>query len=79
MTMLAAFQIHMHKLSGMDRFAIGSPAAGRVHRSFENTIGYFVNPLALVADMRDNPSFLEILDRLAKSYCGAVACLPFKL
>jgi hypothetical protein len=63
MTTLSAFQIHMHKLTGMDRFAVGSPAAGRRQRSLEGTIGYFVNPLALVADLSGNPTVPELLER----------------
>lgn len=63
MTTLAAFQIHLFNLSGQERFAVGSPASGRSHRSFENTAGYFVNPLALVADLSENPSFLDLLNR----------------
>jgi NRPS condensation-like uncharacterized protein len=63
MTTLAAFQIHMYKLTGMERFAVGSPAAGRRHRSLEGTVGYFVNPLPLVADLSGNPSVSELLER----------------
>jgi Condensation domain len=68
MTTLAAFQIHMYKLSGMERFAVGSPAAGRGERSLEGTIGYFVNPLALVADLSGNPTIAELLERYVYCY-----------
>jgi len=63
MTTLAAFQVHLSKLSGMERFAVGSPAAGRSDRSLEGTIGYFVNPIPLVADLTNNPTVSEILER----------------
>lgn len=66
MTTLAAFQVHMYKLSGMERFAVGSPAAGRGERSLEGTIGYFVNPLALLADLSGNPTVTELLERYNK-------------
>ena len=63
MTTLAAFQILMSKLSGMERFAVGSPAAGRSDRSLESTIGYFVNLLPLVADLSENPTVAQLLER----------------
>ncbi|KAL4522647.1 hypothetical protein Ndes2526B_g01009 [Nannochloris sp. 'desiccata'] len=78
MTTLAAFQIHMYKLTGMERFAVGSPAAGRGQRSLEGTIGYFVNPLALVADLSGNPTVAELLERLLSTFAlrEALAMLP---
>ena len=63
MTTLAAFQVLMTKLSGISRFAIGSPASGRAHLSLERTLGYFVNPLAISADLADNPSISSLLER----------------
>jgi hypothetical protein len=63
MSTLAAFQVHMYNLSGVERFAVGSPAAGRNDRSLEGTIGYFVNPLALVADLSGDPTVAELLER----------------
>ena len=63
MTTLATFQLLMWKLSGLERFAIGSPAAGRAHRSLEGTVGYFVNPLGLVADLSENPTISQLLER----------------
>jgi hypothetical protein len=79
MTTLAAFQIHMYKLTGMERFAVGSPAAGRRERSLEGTIGYFVNPLALVADLAGNPTISELLERVKTTTFNGLenASVPF--
>ncbi len=79
MTTLAAFQIHMYKLTGMERFAIGSPAAGRLERSLEATIGYFVNSLALVADLSGNPTVAEYLERVKTTVYNGLenASVPF--
>jgi len=63
MTTLAAFEILASRLSGMERFAVGSPAAGRGHRSLEGTVGYLVNPVALVADLSGSISVPELLQR----------------
>jgi hypothetical protein len=79
MTTLAAFQIHLYKLTGMERFAVGSPAAGRRQQSLEATIGYFVNPLALVADLSGNPTISELLERVKATVFNGLenASVPF--
>jgi len=63
MATLVAFQVLMSRLSGLEHFAVGSPAAGRSHRSLESTVGYFVNPLALVADLSGNPTVSDLLQQ----------------
>src|SRR5205809_1051609 len=47
MTLLAAFQVLLHRYSGQADFAVGSPIAGRVRAETEGLIGYFVNMIAL--------------------------------
>lgn len=66
MTTLAAFQLQMAALSGIDRFAVGSAAAGREHRSLEGTVGYFVNPIAVLADTSGNPTIVDFLQTLVR-------------
>lgn len=79
MTTMTAFQIQMARLSSMDHFAIGSPAAGRGHRSLERTVGYFVNPVALIADLSDNPTVPELLERVKSTTLSALqnSAVPF--
>ncbi len=64
MTLLAAFQTLMARYSGQSDFAIGSPIANRTRAEVENLIGFFVNNLALRADLSGDPSFAELLDRV---------------
>ena len=64
MTLLAAFQLLLGRWSGQDDFAVGSPAANRARAETERLIGYFVNMLALRADLSGNPTVRELLSRV---------------
>ena len=80
MTLLAAFQILLHRYSGQEDLLIGSPIAGRNRREVEGLIGFFVNTLVLRGDVRGNPSFRELLGRVRETALGAYAHqdLPFE-
>ena len=71
MTLLAAFQVLLHRYSGQDDFAVGSPVANRNRAEIEGLIGYFVNMLALRADLSGDPSFRELLGRVRETALGA--------
>jgi amino acid adenylation domain-containing protein/non-ribosomal peptide synthase protein (TIGR01720 family) len=47
MVLLAAYYVLLHKYTNQRDIVIGSPIAGRRHPDLENTIGMFVNTLAL--------------------------------
>nr|UXE46116.1 linear gramicidin synthase subunit B [uncultured bacterium] len=64
MTLLAAFQVLLGRWSGQDDFAVGSPVANRTRPETEPLIGYFVNMLALRADLSGNPTVGELLARV---------------
>jgi len=71
MTLLAAFQALLGRYSGQDDFAIGSPVANRNRPEVEGLIGYFVNMIALRADLAGDPTFRELLARARASALGA--------
>ncbi|MGI9174867.1 MAG: non-ribosomal peptide synthetase, partial [Rhodothermales bacterium] len=73
MTLLTAFQVLLHRLSGQDDFAIGVPIAGRGRREMEGLIGFFVSTLALRADLSGAPSFREALQRTRQTAIEAYA------
>jgi hypothetical protein len=64
MTLLAAFQVLLHRYSGQDDIVIGTPSAGRSNLELEGLIGYFVNTLVLRTDLSGDPSFRELLARV---------------
>ncbi|GAC1464690.1 MAG: hypothetical protein NVSMB9_03610 [Isosphaeraceae bacterium] len=79
MTMLAGFQILLHRYSGQHDFAVGTPIAGRTWSRTEGLIGFFANTLALRADLTGEPSFRELLARVKRATLEGYAHqdLPF--
>ena len=53
MTLLAAFQVLLHRYSGQEDFAVSTPVAGRLRPETENLIGCFINDLVLRADLSE--------------------------
>jgi amino acid adenylation domain-containing protein len=80
MTLLAAFQILLSRYSGQDDIVVGSPIAGRNRTETENLIGFFINTLALRADLSGDPNFREFLGRVRETTLEAYAHqdLPFE-
>ncbi len=71
MTLLAAFQLLLSRLSGQDDVVVGSPSAGRGRAEVEGLIGLFLNTLVLRTDLSGDPSFRELLLRVKESVLGA--------
>ncbi|MGH7931425.1 MAG: condensation domain-containing protein, partial [Candidatus Binatia bacterium] len=71
MTLLAAFQTLLHRYTGRDDIAVGSPIAGRNRAEIEGLIGFFINTLVLRADLSGNPTFRELLARVREAALGA--------
>ncbi|HEY7221354.1 MAG TPA: amino acid adenylation domain-containing protein, partial [Candidatus Binatia bacterium] len=73
MTLLAAFQLLLHRYTGQEDIVVGTPVANREHRGFEDGIGIFVNTLALRVDLSGQPSFKELLHRVREVCLDAYA------
>ena len=80
MTLLAAFQVLLHRYSRQDDISVGSPVANRNREETENLIGFFVNTLVLRTDLSGDPSFRELLARVREVALGAYSYqdLPFE-
>jgi amino acid adenylation domain-containing protein len=63
MILLAAFQALLAMHAGQDDVVIGTPVAARPDPRWEKLIGFFVNTIALRANLSDNPTFTELLAR----------------
>jgi Condensation domain len=77
--MLAVFQILLRDWSGQDDFCVATGMAARSRPEFEGLFGMLVNTVALRADLRGDPSFLDLLRRVRVTTFGALEHqdLPF--
>ena len=73
MTLLAAFQVLLHRYSGQDDILIGAPIASRDRVEIEDLIGFFVNTLVLRGDLSGNPTFRDLLARTREACMEAYA------
>lgn len=64
MTLLAAFKVLLHRLSGQDDLIVGMTIANRNRSELEPLIGFFVNTLAMRTDVSGDPVFTELLSRV---------------
>ncbi|GHO79997.1 hypothetical protein KSD_77680 [Ktedonobacter sp. SOSP1-85] len=80
MTLLAAFQVLLARLSGQQDIAVGTPIANRTRDEVEGLIGFFVNTLVLRCDLSGTPSFLDLLTQVRQVCLQAYAHqdLPFE-
>jgi len=73
MTLLAAFNVLVHRLSGQTDVVVGTDVANRNRLEVEDLIGFFINNLVLRTDLSGNPTFRELLRRTREMTLGAFA------
>ncbi|HEX6290284.1 MAG TPA: condensation domain-containing protein, partial [Herpetosiphonaceae bacterium] len=80
MTLLAAFQVVLHRYTGQSDLAVGSGIANRNRAEIEGLIGFFVNTLVLRVNLAGNPSFRAALQQVREVTLAAYAHqdLPFE-
>ncbi|MEO7330659.1 MAG: amino acid adenylation domain-containing protein, partial [Minicystis sp.] len=80
MTLLAAFELLLHRWSGQNDIRVGSPVGNRTRAETEGLIGFFVNTLVLRSTIDGEMSFRELLGQIKESCLGAYAHqdLPFE-
>ncbi|HEY4046075.1 MAG TPA: condensation domain-containing protein, partial [Acidobacteriaceae bacterium] len=80
MALLAAFQLLLSRWSGQTDVVVGTPIASRTESAAEGVIGFFVNTLALRANVDGSQSFRELLGQVRERTLGAYAHqdLPFE-
>ncbi len=80
MLLLAVFKILLLRYTGETDITVGSPVAARKETIFENMIGLFVNTIVLRTDLKNDPSFSEVLKQVEKEVVEAFdnQDLPFE-
>jgi len=73
MTLLAAFQILLHRYTGQDDLLVGTPIIEYPQAEHTEVIGNFVNFLVLRTNLSGNPSFRELLRRVREVTLEAYA------
>ncbi len=72
MLLLAAFDALLSRHSGQDDLVVGLSIAHRNRVEIEPLIGFFVNMLALRADLHGDPPFLRLLEQARDTALGAL-------
>ncbi|PON09611.1 non-ribosomal peptide synthetase [Candidatus Entotheonella serta] len=73
MALLSAYALLLSRYSGQQDLVVGSVTANRNRPEVESLIGFFVNTLALRADLSGNPTVADLLARLRRTCLEAFA------
>jgi aspartate racemase len=73
MTLLAAFNVLLHRYTGQDDLVVGTDVAGRNRSEIEPLIGFFINQLVMRVKLAGDPTFQELLGRVREVALGAYA------
>jgi amino acid adenylation domain-containing protein/non-ribosomal peptide synthase protein (TIGR01720 family) len=73
MTLLATFQILLHRYCGQTHIVVGSPIADRPGGSSQDLIGLYVNTVLFRTDLSGNPTAKEALALVRESALEALA------
>ena len=79
MALHAVLAVMLHKITGAEDFAIGTPTSGRTHPAFDSTVGMFVGTVALRTRTRPADTFVEFLEQVREVDLAAMshADVPF--
>lgn len=61
MVLATTFHALLHRYTGAAEVPMGVPLAGRSRREFQNTVGYFINPVIVCAPVEADTSFRQHL------------------
>lgn len=74
MVLLAGFFSLLHRDTGQEDIIIGTLSpSGRKQSVFQRCVGYFLNPVALRANLSGNPSFRALLNQMREVTVGAIS------
>ncbi|HEU4964900.1 MAG TPA: amino acid adenylation domain-containing protein, partial [Bacilli bacterium] len=71
MTLLAAFDVLLHRYTGQEDLLVGSPVAARNRQGIEPLIGMFVNTLVFRNQVRGDVAFTDLLQQVRQTVLEA--------
>lgn len=71
-TLLAAFQVLLYRYTGQEDFLVGSPTSGRRASAHRSIVGYFVNPVALRAQVSPEMTFESFHSKVRQTVLEAM-------
>ncbi len=71
MTLLTIYKVVLARLTGQSDIIVGTPVAGRDRAEFEETVGFFVNTLAIRDQVDTKDNFSNLLARIKQSVIEA--------
>ena len=71
MVLVTAFHALLHRYTGAAQVPIGMPLSGRGRQEFENSVGYFVNPVVVKAAIGARATFRQHLAGMRESVIAA--------
>ena len=74
MNLLAGFFLLLNRYTGQEDLVVGTLSpSGRKQSLFQRSIGYFLNPVPLRANLAGNPSFRSLLGQMREVTLGAIS------
>ncbi len=67
MTLMAAFNVLLHKYSGQNDLCVGTPMANRLQNQTENLVGFFTNTIAFRSRVDPRQSFSAFLTSIKQT------------
>jgi amino acid adenylation domain-containing protein len=79
MILLSTFGLLLSKYSRQSDLVIGSPISNRIHSDTDSLIGLFLNTIPIRIDLSQEPTFIEVLNRVKSMAISAfeLAEVPF--
>ncbi|MCC7358230.1 MAG: amino acid adenylation domain-containing protein [Anaerolineales bacterium] len=71
MTLLAAFEALLFRYTGQSDLVVGSVTTGRARPELAGLAGYFINPVAIRAEVDGQQSFRDLLAQVRQTVLGA--------
>ncbi|KIO77621.1 hypothetical protein TH53_08205 [Pedobacter lusitanus] len=80
MTLMSVLQVLLYRYTGQEDICVGTPVAGRSRQEVEELVGFFINTIAIRANLNENLTFTDLLQQVKNTLLEAYEHqeLPFE-